>query len=59
MVRLVNWFLNLFKKTEEGRYFEGLPSDNIWTCDKCGAWNAGYRMYCGNCKTKYKENGNN
>lgn len=54
MVRLVNWFLNLFQKTEEVRTYEGLPSDNIWTCSKCASWNAGYRMYCGNCKTKYK-----
>ena len=52
MVRLVNWFTNLFKPKE--RKFEGLVSDNIWTCDKCAAWNAPYRMYCGNCKTKYK-----
>ena len=23
--------------------------DNIWTCG-CGAWNAAYRIECGNCK---------
>jgi hypothetical protein len=55
MVRLVNWIRNLFNKTEEVRTYEGLPSDNIWTCSKCAAWNAGYRMYCGNCKSKINE----
>ena len=55
MVRLVNWFLNVFKKTEEERTFEGELSDNIWTCSKCSAWNAAYRMYCGNCKSKINE----
>ncbi len=55
MVRLVNWFIKLFKKTKEVRTFEGLLSDNIWTCSKCAAWNAGYRMYCGNCKSKIDE----
>ena len=55
MVRLVKWFLNLFKRTEEVRKFEGLPSDNIWVCHKCAAWNGPYRMYCGKCKIKVNE----
>mgnify|MGYP000228425462 CR=1 FL=1 len=55
MVRLVNWFCNLFKKTEEVRHFEGLPSDNIWTCSECGSWNSPWRMDCAQCKTKVNE----
>ena len=55
MVRLVKWFLNLFKKTEYGRKFEGLPSDNIWVCPNCAGWNSPWRMYCGKCKTKVDE----
>ena len=54
MVRLVKWFLNLFKRKKEVRHFEGLPSDNIWTCSKCGSWNSPWRIDCGGCKTKYK-----
>jgi uncharacterized OB-fold protein len=55
MVRLVSWIRNLFNPTEKVRHFEGLQSDNIWTCSKCSAWNSPYRMYCGNCKTKVNE----